>query len=218
MLWKFARLNALPGHLLASQATHDFVDPYEGVEAYRETVNFHRLRQALCLPLKTLRLSVLPKSRRGIASPYLRFCRRCPTRSYHSLIHQLEPVQHCPIHGSWLEVECCHCAHATPYMLNARLLDAPFRCSNCRRAGFALAEPHKLYACHDRLLEHKQGLFDHLTRRWRDLFNASFEVLLYDLTSTYFEAEAPSDKEVCGAMATAATIVRIACRWSLRWW
>jgi hypothetical protein len=62
-------------------------------------------------------------------------------------------------------------------------------------ADFALAEPHKLYACHDRLLEHKQALFDHLTRRWRDLFNASFEVLLYDLTSTYFEAEAPSDKE-----------------------
>jgi hypothetical protein len=45
-------------------------------------------------------------------------------------------------------------------------------------ADFALAEPHKLYACHDRLLEHKQALFDHLTRRWRDLFYASFEVLL----------------------------------------
>ena len=27
--------------------------------------------------------------------------------------------------------------------------------------------------------------------RWRDLFNASFEVLLYDLTSTYFEADPP---------------------------
>jgi hypothetical protein len=61
-------------------------------------------------------------------------------------------------------------------------------------ADFALAEPHKLYACHDRLLEHKQALFDHLTRRWRDLFYASFEVLLYDLTSTYFEADPPSDK------------------------
>jgi hypothetical protein len=58
-------------------------------------------------------------------------------------------------------------------------------------ADFALAEPHKLYACHDRLLEHKQALFDHLTRRWRDLFNASFDVLLYDLTSTYFETTSP---------------------------
>jgi transposase len=58
-------------------------------------------------------------------------------------------------------------------------------------ADFALAEIHKLYACHDRLLAHKQALFDHLVERWRDLFNASFDVLLYDLTSTYFEADPP---------------------------
>jgi hypothetical protein len=57
-------------------------------------------------------------------------------------------------------------------------------------ADFGLAEAHKLYACHDRLLAHKQALFSHLTERWRDLFNASFDVLLYDLTSTYFEVNA----------------------------
>jgi hypothetical protein len=60
-------------------------------------------------------------------------------------------------------------------------------------ADFSLAESHKLYACHDLLLKHKQALFDHLVDRWRDLFNASFEVLLYDLTSTYFESEPPQD-------------------------
>jgi hypothetical protein len=54
-----------------------------------------------------------------------------------------------------------------------------------------LAEIHKLYACHDRLLLHKQAVFDHLVGRWRDLFNASFDVLLYDLTSTYFESDPP---------------------------
>ena len=58
-------------------------------------------------------------------------------------------------------------------------------------ADFSLADSHKLYACHDHLLKHKQALFDHLVGRWRDLFNASFEVLLYDLTSTYFESEPP---------------------------
>jgi transposase len=58
-------------------------------------------------------------------------------------------------------------------------------------ADFGLAEIHKLYACHDRLLAHKQALFEHLVDRWRDLFNASFDVLLYDLTSTYFEADPP---------------------------
>jgi transposase len=58
-------------------------------------------------------------------------------------------------------------------------------------ADLGLAEIHKLYACHDRLLAHKQALFEHLVERWRDLFNASFDVLLYDLTSTYFEADPP---------------------------
>jgi hypothetical protein len=58
-------------------------------------------------------------------------------------------------------------------------------------ADFSLAEQHKLYECHDRLLVHKRALFDHLVGRWRDLFNATFDVLLYDLTSTYFEAEPP---------------------------
>jgi hypothetical protein len=61
-------------------------------------------------------------------------------------------------------------------------------------ADFSLAESHKLYACHDLLLEHKPALFDHLVGRWRDLFNASFEVLLYDLTSTYFESDPPQDE------------------------
>jgi hypothetical protein len=62
-------------------------------------------------------------------------------------------------------------------------------------ADFSLAESHKLYACHDLLLKHKQALFDHLVGRWRDLFNASFEVLLYDLTSTYFESNPPQDED-----------------------
>ena len=36
-----------------------------------------------------------------------------------------------------------------------------------------------------------ERVFDHLQERWRDLFNANFDVLLYDLTSTYFEADPP---------------------------
>lgn len=59
------------------------------------------------------------------------------------------------------------------------------------QADFSLAESHKLYDCHDLLLSHKTALFQHLTARWRDLFNATFDVLLYDLTSTYFESDPP---------------------------
>jgi hypothetical protein len=58
-------------------------------------------------------------------------------------------------------------------------------------ADASLADIHKLYRCHDLLLAHKQAMFDHLVGRWRDLFNATFDVLLYDLTSTYFEANPP---------------------------
>jgi transposase len=59
----------------------------------------------------------------------------------------------------------------------------------------AVADIHKLYACHDRLLAHKRAMFDHLVGRWRDLFNIQFDVLLYDLTSTYFEANPPFDDD-----------------------
>jgi transposase len=57
--------------------------------------------------------------------------------------------------------------------------------------GLALADPHKLYRCHDHVLAHKNALFSHLVTRWRDLFGAEFDVLLYDLTSTYFESDPP---------------------------
>lgn len=62
-------------------------------------------------------------------------------------------------------------------------------------ADAALADIHTLYACHDGLLKHKEALFDHLVGRWRDLFNVSFDVLLYDLTSTYFESDPPLDDQ-----------------------
>ena len=59
----------------------------------------------------------------------------------------------------------------------------------------SLADSHTLYACHDKLLAHKEALFSHLIGRWRDLFNVSFDVLLYDLTSTYFESDPPLDDD-----------------------
>jgi transposase len=59
----------------------------------------------------------------------------------------------------------------------------------------SVIDEHALYDCHDLLLEHKTALFDHLVGRWRDLFNVSFDVLLYDLTSTYFEIDPPLSDE-----------------------
>jgi transposase len=56
---------------------------------------------------------------------------------------------------------------------------------------FAIAHSDTLYRCLDKLLVHKEALFSYLQGRWRQLFDARFEVLLYDLTSTYFECDPP---------------------------
>jgi len=56
-------------------------------------------------------------------------------------------------------------------------------------SSFAVAEKDRLYRCLDRIVEHKAALFDHLRQRWQDLFQARFDILLYDLTSTYIEGQ-----------------------------
>jgi Transposase DDE domain len=61
-------------------------------------------------------------------------------------------------------------------------------------ADYALVEKNALYRCLDKVLAHKVELFSHLRQRWQDLFAAGFEVLLYDLTSTYFESAPPDDE------------------------
>jgi Transposase DDE domain len=61
-------------------------------------------------------------------------------------------------------------------------------------ADFGLAAKNGLYGCLDKILPHKPALFSHLRQRWQDLFGARFEVLLYDLTSSYFESPPPDDE------------------------
>ena len=56
-------------------------------------------------------------------------------------------------------------------------------------SDFALAKKNTLYRCLDRLVEHKDELFKFLKQRWGEMFEAKFDVLLYDLTSTYFETD-----------------------------
>ena len=62
-------------------------------------------------------------------------------------------------------------------------------------AGYSLVEKNALYRCLDKVLPHKRALFDHLTQRWQDLFGVRFDILLYDLTSTYFESPLPEDEK-----------------------
>lgn len=57
---------------------------------------------------------------------------------------------------------------------------------------FAVVAKDRLYRCLDRILPHKDALFQFLAERWKTLFNATYDVLLYDLTSTYFEGQCAS--------------------------
>lgn len=54
---------------------------------------------------------------------------------------------------------------------------------------FAVAAKNRLYECLDRIDAARAALFTHLQARWQDLFGATYDLLLYDLTSTYFEGQ-----------------------------
>ena len=54
----------------------------------------------------------------------------------------------------------------------------------------AVAGKDRLYRALDKALEHRDALMGHLQKRWSNLFGAECQILLYDLTSTYFEGEA----------------------------
>jgi hypothetical protein len=97
----------------------------------------------------------LPPSREG--TPWLKVLK---TLVAYRLI---DPGSEWPLHRQWFDSSAL-----------ADLLDA----------DFALAEKNTLYRCLDRLVEHKDPLFQFLTQRWGELFAAQFDVLLYDLTST----------------------------------
>lgn len=59
---------------------------------------------------------------------------------------------------------------------------------------FTLMQKDKLYRCLDKLLGHKRDFFSYLKGRWQLLFHARFDILLYDLTSTYFECDPPEEE------------------------
>jgi len=84
----------------------------------------------------------------------------------------------------------------------------------------------RLYRALDRLLPHKPALEQHLRRRLGELFALEYDLLLYDVTSTYFEGLAarnalaqrgysrdhrPDCKQVC----IARVVTREGCRWAM---
>jgi transposase len=78
------------------------------------------------------------------------------------------------------------CAPGTEFALHRSWFDSSAM-DELLGFDFAVAEKDRLYRCLDRVLPHKDALCQHLVQRWKTLFDASVDVLLYDLTSTYFE-------------------------------
>jgi hypothetical protein len=125
MLWKFAWMNRLPGHTLATQVAKRIIDPYEGCAATSTDLNVRHIASILGLAQKTVRAS--------IEHSEFRYCPRCMSRGYHGVIHQSGGAHHCAVHGCPLESRCRSCGSSSEYFINAHVLDAPFRCPNCRR-------------------------------------------------------------------------------------
>ena len=53
----------------------------------------------------------------------------------------------------------------------------------------------RLYRALDALLPHKDALFRHFQKVYGELFGTSFDLLLYDITSTYFEGQAKGNPQ-----------------------
>lgn len=83
------------------------------------------------------------------------------------------------------------CDPASEFMIHRRWFDET-ALDELLNVDFAAASKDRLYRCLDRLVEHKDELFRFLAGRWKTLFDAKFDVLLYDLTSTYFEGTGKS--------------------------
>jgi TniQ len=136
ILWKFEKANALPGIVVARLIRPD-IDPDDGFAPQLGEVDVGRLHDVLGLPTKALRAALLERTeRRRRYSDVFRHCRHCIARGYHSVLHQIESVTHCPAHRCGLESMCRRCGRQAPYYVGVQLLEAPYRCPYCReRSG-----------------------------------------------------------------------------------
>ena len=132
MLWKLVWMNRLAGHAVVEHIARQCVDPYAGIGITHEEINGRYLAGALGVRLKTVQQSIAnPQSRRKPVC-VLRYCACCMARGYHSVVHQFASLARCPIHATLLQTCCRRCGLDSDYRIDARMLDAPFKCPNCR--------------------------------------------------------------------------------------
>lgn len=128
-LWKFARTNRLAGCFLGKQLRANPVDPYLGLAP--GDIDAPIVARLLGVTQRSVREGMDAAALDGCR--FLRYCPRCMSLGYHTVVHQRERYDRCPIHREPLLAACRHCGEASAYQLDAQLLDAPFRCRHCRR-------------------------------------------------------------------------------------
>lgn len=131
--WKFAKMNVLPGHVVAQQLSVRPTDPYEGFAPILSNIDVHALARTFAIPRRALCVSIESPGISRRMSDRLRYCSRCMGLSYHGVMHQHVGATRCPCHRTPLEEACRGCGFVSEYRLNARLLDTPFGCPRCRR-------------------------------------------------------------------------------------
>jgi hypothetical protein len=143
ILWKFSRMNGLPGHVLVRHLSSAPLDPYDGIGVSTADVDVRLVARMLGVPMKTVRAGLSSPCTRRKLDTRLRHCPRCMSLGYHGMVHQFLGAMQCPAHGDWLQE---HCRLATIRLAAARIVDAgqlPLvranerlspRCSAARRA------------------------------------------------------------------------------------
>ena len=165
ILWKFARVNALPGHVLVPQIGATPTDPYVGLAANPAEIPVQRLARQLGVPHKMIRAALTPASGKPALSPVFRYCRRCLSFGYHGIVHQRLSVQQCPIHGDWLKEVCPTCDERMDFKINTLIMDAPFRCGYCaRRLGTWNWRSHKPLSRINRIAVTRAFIHNHRRR------------------------------------------------------
>lgn len=142
--WKLAKMNLLPGHVVAQQFAASPTDPYDGFAPILSNIDVHALATNFAIPRKALRASVEAPGFTRRMSEHLRYCSRCMGLSYHGIMHQHAGATRCPCHRTLLEEACQGCGFVSEYRLNARLLDTPFSCPRCQRLyglGYGATRP-----------------------------------------------------------------------------
>ena len=131
--WKFAKMNVLPGHVVAQQLSVRPTDPYEGFAPILSNIDVRALATNFAIQKKALRVSIEPPDFSRRMSDHLRYCSRCMGLSYHGIMHQHAGTTRCPCHRTLIETACRGCGFVSEYRITARLLNTPFRCPKCHR-------------------------------------------------------------------------------------